>query len=246
MSRSALTAPPPESGEIIRTALPDTFDGIRFEIGKMINYVRHAARDPFMIAHTKAVVDNYVMAAARQAEMRGSSLGNVDPRGVAIEAIENWCREHYVYVNDPPNIEIIQTPKRMVKQTMISDEVIRDIMAPVLGAMEEALGPDVRNYKMPGLTAGDCDEGSTVMNAQCAAWSADSDQLASVIGAAAGASGQIRPVRFRFGGNGGTLHHVWARPYLGDQGVDCDLTEPGYSLGDYSRFEQYEEVEVEL
>lgn len=243
MSRSALTAPPPESGEIIRTALPDTFDGIRFEIGKMLNYVKHAARDPFMITHTKGVVGDYVAQAERQAEMRGQSLGNVDPRSIAIEAIESWCREHYVYVNDPPNIEIIQTPKRMIKQTMIPDEVTREVMGPILEAMEEAVGPSVRNYKMPGLTSGDCDEGSTIMNAQCAAWQGDADELVSIQGAAIG---QIRPVRFRFGGNGGTLHHVWARPYLGDQGVDCDLTEPAYTLGDYSKFEQYEELEVEL
>ena len=33
---------------------------------------------------------------------------------------------------------------------------------------------------------------------------------------------------------------------LGEEGIDSDLTEPGYNLGDYSKFEQYEEVEVEL
>lgn len=231
-------SPPPEAGEVIRTALPDTWDGIRFEIGKMINYVKKAANDPFMVRHTNAIVDGY----ARRAEMGGIALSGVDPRGLAMEALEGWCREHYAYVNDPPNIEVIQTPKRMVKQTMIPADVTREVMAPIFEAMTMALGPQVQQYEVPGLTAGDCDEGSTLMNAHCAAWGNDSDELAATVAAAS----RIRPIRFRFGGNGGTLHHVWARPYLGEQGVDSDLTEPAYGLGDYSKFEQYEEVEVEL
>jgi hypothetical protein len=240
MSKSALTSAPPEAGEVIRTALPDTFDGIRYEIGKMVNYVKAAAKDPFMIAHSRAIVDGY----ARRAQMGGISLAGVDPRGLAIEALEGWCREHYSYVNDPPNIEVIQTPKRMVKQTLIPEAVTRDIMEPILGAMSQAMGPKVLEYEFPGLTAGDCDEGSTLMNANCAAWRPEVGEMSAAKGTAG--SGPIRPIRFRFGGNGGTLHHVWARPYLGEDGVDCDLTEPGYALGDYSKFEQYEEVEVEL
>ncbi len=237
MSQSALMSPPPKTGEVIRTALPDDWNGIRYEIGKMVNYVRQAAKDPFMIEHCRAIVDGYAQAAA---SMNGNSLAGIDPRNLAIEAIEGWCRRHYSYVNDPPNIEVIQTPKRMVKQTMVPAEVTRDVMAPIFEVMADAVGPSVSEYEIPGMTAGDCDEGSTLMNAHCAAWKGSPDAGME------GGSDQIRPIRFRFGGNGGTLHHVWARPYLGDQGIDSDLTEPGYGLGDYSKFEQYEEVEVSL
>jgi len=236
MSQSALMSPPPRTGEVIRTALPDDWNGIRYEIGKMVNYVKAAAKDPFMIEHARAIVDGYAQAAA---SMNGNSLAGIDPRSLAIEALEGWCRQHYAYVNDPPNIEVIQTPKRMVKQTMIPPEVTRDVMAPIFDVMVVAIGPSVNEYEVPGLTAGDCDEGSTLMNANCAAWKSSEAAME-------GPASQIRPIRFRFGGNGGTLHHVWARPYLGDQGIDSDLTEPGYALGDYSKFEQYEEVEVDL
>lgn len=238
MSQSALMSPPPETGQVIRTALPDTFDGIRYEIGKMVNYVKQAASDPFMIEHTNRIVDAYSQAAA---SMNGNSLAGIDPRSLAIEAIEGWCRQRYSYVNDPPNIEVIQTPKRMVKQTMIPAEVTRNVMAPIFEALVVAIGPKINEYEVPGLTAGDCDEGSTLMNAHCAAWGNGAREMSS-----AAPSDKIRPIRFRFGGNGGTLHHVWARPYLGEEGIDSDLTEPGYNLGDYSKFEQYEEVEVEL
>lgn len=243
MSKSALMSPPPKKGEVIRTALPDTFDGIRFEIGKMVNYVKHFALDPEMVADTRRIVNDYAVAAEQQAQMNGTSLGNVDPRSIAIEAISDWCREHVAYVNDPPNIEIIQTPRRMVQQTKIPSEVTRDIMGPIMGVMEQVLGPEVSDYEFKGLACGDCDELSTLMNARCAAWKADSSEMSS---AKMAESGMIRPIRFRFGGNGGTLHHVWARPYLGETGIDSDLTEPGYNLGDYSQFEQYEEVEVGL
>ena len=237
MSQSALQSPPPVTGQVIRTALPDDWNGIRYEIGKMVNYVKQAAKDPFMIEHTRVIVDSYSQAAA---SMNGNSLAGIDPRSLAMEALEGWCREHYAYVNDPPNIEVIQTPKRMVKQTMVPAEVTRDVMAPIFEAMTIAMGPVVAEYEVPGLTAGDCDEGSTLMNAHCAAWGNGAEM------SAAAAPDKIRPIRFRFGGNGGTLHHVWARPYLGEQGIDSDLTEPGYALGDFSKFEQYEEVEVEL
>lgn len=228
---------------MIRTALPDTFDGIRFEIGKMVNYVKHFANDPEMVADTRRIVSEYAASAHRQAEMNGASLGDVDPREMALEAIADWCRERVAYVNDPPNIEVIQTPKRMVQQTKIPSEVTRDIMGPILGVMEKAVGPEISNYEFTGLACGDCDELSTLMNARCAAWKSDSVEMSSPESTQIG---MIRPIRFRFGGNGGTLHHVWASPYLGENRVDADLTEPGYGLGDYSQFEQYEEVEVDL
>lgn len=227
MSASAIEAAPPASGEVIRTALPDDFDGIRFEIARMSKYVKHSATDPFMKAVSAEICGSHVEMAGRMG--LGAEVEASDPRAVAIEAIEAWCREHFVYVNDPVGIEVIQMPRRMIKQTMIPPEVILGVIAPVTDAMRESFGAKVDEYVPAGIAAGDCDELSTGM-----------------ISVAAAAPVEIRPLRFRFGGNQETLHHVWGRPYIGDTGVDCDLTEPGYGLGDFSKFHTYEEVEVEL
>jgi hypothetical protein len=225
---SALKSPPPKDGEIRRTALPDTFDGIRFEIGRMIEYIQASVEDPVVRGHTAEICSQ----AVRSAEMNGFTMGADQEQETALQAIDAWCRDHFVYVNDPPNVEVLQTPRRMIKATKVPPEVIRSIIDPFYDAMlSVAPANAVEAYEPPGLCAGDCDEGGDLHLAQCAN---------------APCKKPLRPLRFRFGGHDGTLHHVWG--YVGCAGkmVDADLTEPGYQLGDYSRFEHYEEVEIPL
>lgn len=224
-TQSALNAPPPRDGEIRRTALPDTFDGIRFEIGRMIGYVKAAVNDPIVKRHTAEIC-------SIAAQMNGPSMGKAEERDQALQAIDDWCREHFVYVNDPPNVEVLQTPRRMVKATRVPPDVIRAIIDPFYEAMTAVATPQaVDAYEPPGLCSGDCDEGGALYCAQCAT---------------APCKEPIRPLRFRFGGHDGTLHHVWSSVGCGDKMVDADLTEPGFRLGDFSRFEHYEEVEIPL
>jgi len=217
-STSALNAPSPRDGEVRHTKLPDTFDGIRFEIGRMIKYVQDSADDPVVVGNAHRICHEY-------ADRMGiGEASEVDGKKLCTEAIEAWCREHYVYLNDPPNIEFIQTPRRMVKQTRVPPEVIRFAIEPLCDAMKAtADAAEVDAYEPPPITWGDCDEGSDFALGHAAA-----------VG--------IRPLGFDFGGHDGTLHHVWAN--MG--GVAADLTEPGYRLGDFSSFEHYESVEVPL
>jgi hypothetical protein len=227
-TRNALNAPPPKDGEIRRTALPDTFDGIRFEIGRMIGYVQAATKDPVVIDH----VAELCSAAARSAQMNGLSMSGPEERDMALQAIDRWCRERFVYVNDPPNVEVLQTPRRMIKASRVPAEVISSIIDPFYEAMTAVASPEaVAAYEPPGICSGDCDEAGGLYNSQCAV---------------APCVEPIRPLRFRFGGHDGTLHHVWSFVGCGDKMVDADLTEPGYSLGDFSKFEHYEEVEIPL
>ena len=218
----------PKSGEVRRTALPPTFDGIRFEIGRMIRYVQGAAQDPFMKAHTKEVLREFTDVLDKDAQMNGTKA--LAPELIAVGAIDAWCRAHFCYVNDPPNIEVIQTPQRMVKQTKVPSTVIRDIIQPFYQAMETvAPAEEVMAYEPPGVCYGDCDEGGILFMSQCAC-----------------SPVSLKPLRFRFGGHEETLHHVWDRVKAGNDWVDSDLTEEGYGLGDFSKFEHYEEVEVPL
>lgn len=222
-SSHAITAPPPRDGEVRRTALPDTFDGIRFEIGRMVEYVRDAVNDPVVSRHAQAICEAH-------AALSGPE--NLDTMDGRLAAIDSWCRACFVYVNDPPNVEVIQTPRRMVKQTQVPPEVIRSIISPFYDAMGSVMSPAaVEAYEPPGITSGDCDEGGLLLLSNCAC-----------VG--------IRPpdgsLRFKFGGHDGTLHHVWGLVGCGDRWFDSDLTEPDYKLGDFSRFEHYEEIEVPL
>jgi len=225
-TRSALHAPPPRDGEVRRTALPDTFDGIRFEIGRMISYVDAATKDPVVINHTADICG------AASAKMNGARLSGAEERDLSLQAIDRWCRERFVYVNDPPNVEVLQTPRRMIKASRVPPAVIRSVIDPFYEAMTAVASPDsVAAYQPPGICSGDCDEAGALYNALCAV---------------APCAEPIRPLRFRFGGHDGTLHHVWSRVGCGEKLVDADLTEPGFALGDFSKFEHYEEVEIPL
>jgi len=156
-STSALEAPMPKSGEVRRTALPPTFDGIRFEIGRMVFYVQEASKDPFMIEHTRKVCQEFDSMMDQAAQMNGGSLAGASPALLAVGAIDAWCRAHFCYVNDPPNIEVIQTPQRMVKQTRVPATVIRDVIQPFYQAMETVAEPSqVQAYEPPGICYGDC------------------------------------------------------------------------------------------
>jgi hypothetical protein len=227
-TRNALNAPPPKDGEIRRTALPDTFDGIRFEIGRMIEYVSASVKDPVVRNHTAEVC----AIATESARMNGASLGASEERDLSLQAIDKWCREHFVYVNDPPNVEVLQTPRRMIKASKVPPDVIRTIIDPLYEAMTAAATPGaVAAYEPPGICSGDCDEAGALYLSACAA---------------APCQEPIRPLRFRFGGHDGTLHHVWSYVGCGEKMIDADLTEPGFGLGDFSKFEHYEEVEIPL
>jgi hypothetical protein len=222
-SPRALAAPPPRDGEVRHTALPDSFDGIRFEIGRMIRYVQDAAKDEIIRRNAEAACSEHF---GRMASMGRSDEADADPGRSCIEAIDAWCREHFFYLNDPPNIEVIQTPRRMVKQTQVPSEVIRGIIAPFYESMASAIGPEAHAYEPPSLCVGDCDEGGVLFLGHCACVPV------------------THPLRFRFGGNDGTLHHVWSRAHGGTDWVDSDLTEPDYGIGEFSEFDAYEEVEV--
>jgi hypothetical protein len=240
-STSAITAPSPKDGEVRRTALPDTWDGIRFEIGRMLQYVKDAADDPLMQEHTRRICGQYFEMAQSLAGAEGRSMDDADPASVCLEAIDAWCRDHFAYVNDPPGIEVLQTPRRMMKQTKVPPEVIQSVMSPFYDAMAAVEGPErVKDYRPPPLCWGDCDEGGVLTLGHCACAPVERPALGG------GMKGGLGPLQFRFGGHDGTLHHVWSFIRCGDKWYDVDLTEPDYKLGDHSRFEHYEVVEVPL
>lgn len=215
----AMKARVPRDGEVKRTALPDTFDGIRFEVGRMVEYVQDASRDDVVLRNVQEI------------------SGRSPDAASAVRAIDAWWREHFVYVNDPPGIEVIQTPRRMVKETRVPPEVVSFAIAPLEEAMRASVGPGpMRGWRPPGIAVGDCDEAV----------------LAGLSHAAAASHAfRIGPLFMEFGGGEGTgtLHHVWSRIHFGPEdkvGTVSDLTEPGYQLGERSEFAHLESVEVPI
>lgn len=232
--RSAVSAPSPRSGEVKRTALPDTFDGIRYEIGRMLQYVKDSVHDRAVLRQAERIQANRVNGLS----MNGARMGASDERALKLQAVDEWCRAHFRYVNDPPNVEVIQTPGRMVKQTQVPSEVIQYLMTPFYDAFARA-GINVSGYVPPPTYVGDCDEGVTAMTALSACTFGAGKPSMN------GNDGDVRYF-FQFGGNQGTLHHVWSKTVMDGMEFHADHTEPDYQLGDHSPFEAYEDVEVAL
>lgn len=224
----AIDAPPPSVGEHRRTAIPDSFDGIRFEIGRMIRYVQAARTDPLIVDAARTVGVQYAKYVEELSRREGRPLSAHNNKTLMLEGLDLWCRAHFCYVNDPPGKEIVQTANRMIRKTRVAREVLEYLMEPFYRAMEESV-PELmpRDYEPPPVFEGDCDEGCVILCSLCACL-------------------DISPVRFAFGGNEGTLHHVWGRVYADGNWYDSDLTEPGYKLGDISAFDNYDEVEIPL
>lgn len=234
--RSAVFSPSPRNGEVKRTSLPNTFDGIRFQIGRMLQYVKDSVRDP---AVRRKAAEIQRERGPGGPSMNGR-LGDADKRALGLQAIDEWCREHFRYVNDPPNIEVIQTPGRMVKQTEVPVEIIQSIMTPFYDAFARA-GVDASGYVPPPTYVGDCDEGVSEMTGLCAC-TFSRNGMPSMNGREPSDARYF----FQFGGNGGTLHHVWSKTVMDGVEYHADHTEPGYRLGDHSPFDAYEDVEVDL
>lgn len=226
--RSAIDEAPPATGEVRRTALEDTFDGIRFEIGRMAKYVQAARSDEVVIDCARLAASQWGKMVEEASARRGNPISAHNSKVLQLEGIDIWCRAHFCYLNDGANVEVIQTPARMAKTTRVGRDILKHFMEPFYQAMEQADPSFVSQaYQPPLLFTGDCDEAAIQICAMAAAL-------------------DIAPVAFRFGGYGGTLHHVWARVYADGEWYDSDITEPSFQLGDISEFEHFEEYEIPL
>ena len=226
--RKAIDAPPPGDGRVIRTSLPDTFDGIRFEIGRMAKYVAEARRDPVVIDAARMAASQWAKIVERLSEEDGNLVDVHNNKTIALEGIDVWCRNHRVYQSDPAGIELIQTPRRMVKTARMPREILERFMEPFYRALE-AENPSFNRATLPPaqVVSMDCDEAAILICSMAAAI-------------------DITPVAFAFGGDGGTLHHTWARVQADGHAYDSDITESTFRLGDKSSFDHEEEYVIPL
>lgn len=154
---SAIHSAPPRAGEVRRTRVPDDFNGIRFEIARMEEYVREGRKDPLIIDTARQAVANWGRFVEEMSARRGEPISAHNNKTLQAEGCDIFCRHYFYYVNDPTNVEVIQTPRRMVKQTKVPREVLAHIMEPFYRAMEEE-DPDFdrATYEPPPMYIGDC------------------------------------------------------------------------------------------
>lgn len=223
----AADAAPPRAGEVFSTPLEDTFNGIRFEVRRMVEYVRMARKDPLVVDTARYIAERSG-AAADAMGYPTQSMTDQDKKLLFLEGILYWCQESYFYVCDPNGIEYIQTPDRMMRQKNTPEEMLKLFWGPISTRMAQARGIDPSTLQMPdGRAIGDCEEGVTLALSLCVAL-------------------DITPVRFQFGGNEGTLHHVWCGVHAGGDWHQFDVTQSGYGLDQVIPFENYDHLDFEV
>lgn len=210
--------PLPKPHETIRTTLPDSMDGIRFEIARLSKYILEGAKDPLVIATAQKIAELSI-ATARQLKRK---ITDETRDLIVLEGLHAWCRANYEHVPNPPGVEIIKTPRRMLRELEIPEEFAGAMWEPIRDAM--AKQPDKLTLPKPKVT------GSSAV-AVC---------LVLTLAAAAG----ITPLRMRFGRTDGVIHYVWGNVFAAGKWHDIDIREPKF--GKHVKFSHYELVEIPL
>lgn len=208
-------APGPREGEVIRTRVPDTMEGIRFEMSRMVRSVQESVGDP-------VVVD-----AARMILLASSPKNRISELG----AIFGWAKAHFHYVSDPINKEYMQSARRMVRQTQVPRAMLARILSPIYSTAKNGVvqmsGAEMRGPLPKAI--GDCEE-AAVFTAS----------LAGAVGILPrfryGGKGKSLWHAWA---------QAWVHPDasigVGPDGawIDMDITEPTYTLGQFAPFVTY-------
>lgn len=199
----------PGRGEFFRTPTPNDERGIRFEVEKMVEYVKQFSGDR-----------DVVVLAKRIAEL-------CEPKDKLCEmtALFYWTKNHYRYVNDPVEKEMLTTPPRMVEDILAPPEVIREILGEDLIRQMHGFGVGKSILKRDReLRAESCFKDGR----HCPRASEDCDSGAVFLATLFAAVGIVP--RFRFGGTKAgercNYYHVWTQGQgPGGEWIDFDVTE---------------------
>lgn len=206
----------PGPGEIFVTPLEPTFNGIRFEVGRAVEHVLAGRRDPLVVDFARYISDRSCLAA----EQAGVDLTPANVKYIQFEGILYWMHDNTHYVQDPTNVEFMETPGRMLRRKLTPQEFLDVIWDSIAQRMAAAHGGDYSRMSNPeGRAVGDCEEIVTLHLSLCMAL-------------------DIYPVRFQFGGVGDTLHHVWGGADLGnDDWHEADATQKGFGVDEILPFD---------
>jgi hypothetical protein len=222
MKKAKKTRPVPAPGETVRTSLPDSFDGIRFEIGRLVKYIQEGHKEPAAIT----IAHQIVALAADTARQLGREVTDKTRDFAYLEGIHAWCRAHFEHVENPAGAELIKTPARMLRELDIPEALSKAIWEPIRDSMAATAGKDpaVLTFPKPKTT------GTT----------ASAVTLLLTLVAAVG----IIPIRIRCGGTAGTIHYVWGQVFIGERWHDVDILLP--HCGTHREFDTYETMEIQI
>jgi hypothetical protein len=208
----------PKPGEVVKSAIPDSMDGIRFEVGRISQYITEGCKDPLVIAAAQKIAELSIGAARKL----GRKVTEKTRDLIALKGIHAWCHAHFEHVPNPAGAEVIKTPNRMLRELEIPEELARAFWEPI----RDSMAKKSKKLAMPKPRI----TGSSGV-AVC---------LLLTLAAAVG----ITPMRMRFGGHEGVVHYVWGQVFAGNRWHDVDILLPKF--GRHQEFEHYEVVEIPI
>jgi len=207
--------PLPKKGEIDRTKLPNTMEGVRFEIARISKYIVDGCKDPLVI-FTAQKIAGLALGTARQL---GQKVTDKNRELIILKGLHAWGHANFEHISNPPNVEIIKTPARMIRELEIPEEFARAFWDPIRESM--AKGKKVGLPK-PRIT-GSCGVSTTLILT-----------LAAAVG--------FRFLQMKFGGQKECLHYLWGCVNVGDRWIDVDILMPEF--GEHHKFEKVELIGI--
>lgn len=203
MNNAAATRRPiPKPGRALKTALSwDEGESMKFVLGRMTKYIRQGC-DSHVREQARALIET--------GDSRSPGLGT-------LKNIHGWCAQHFVYMDDPENLQILETPSRMIRK-------IKALRAATDAAMGKFRGNDPRPVQAAPARIGGTSACATVL-------------LLSLARAAG-----FHDLAIRLGGHEGVLHYAWGQVLTGREWYDVDILNE--SFGKSHRFECYESLTV--
>lgn len=212
----ALAKPIPAPGVAVGTKIPDGMDGIRYTAGRLVKFVQEGRKDPLVLGTARKIAA-LSLGAARK---RGVRITERNRPLIILKGIHAWCRSNFEYVNDPVNVEVIQTPNRMLRDLGIPEMLATAMWAPLRNV------PGWKKLALPKpRITGDSDEAVTI-----------SLSLVAAVG--------IHPIKMRFGGEEGSVRYVWGAAWADKRWRDIDILMPKFDQ--HHEFQEYQDLQIEL
>ena len=128
-----------------------------------------------------------------------------DERLIQLRGIHAWCHGGFVYIRDPMDAELIQTPMRQLRNTQ-DVPALMQMWTPILKAMAKKSGKDP----------------SPAFSPSGVAMGGDSDDAVVLSLALAGAIG-LAPMKMRLGEQNGRVSYVWGSVLVDEHWHDIDI-----------------------
>lgn len=183
---------------------------------RMANAIVQGRKDPLLIDCARLLATHYGKMIEHFSGLEKKPMSAHNNKTLFLDGLDLWCRSRFAGRNGNQGVE---NPR----------ELAAWVMEPNYEALSLA---DPSQYRMkargePPAYVGSPDDATSCMLALCATL-------------------DIAPIRIRLGIRDGKAVRAWGKVYADGKWYDTDINDPNLALGEFGKFDDYEEMEVPL